>query len=104
MSEGADLHPGRTALKHFARILEQKPLRDDHELSRAALCLSRFREELIGVQRGAGASLKDRERLSRLNAIISVVMGLHFPLDNPPWEEFGRADAWMKDLVEEIER
>ena len=104
MSEGATLHPGRQALQHFSRILEQKPTKDDHELSRATLCLSKFRKELIDIQAGAVASQQDRERLSHLNAIISVVMGMHFPLGAPPWDELAKADAWLKDLVEEIER
>ncbi len=103
MPESAQTHPGREALKHFARVLEQKPTKDDHALSRATLCLSAFREELIGIQRQPIVSQEDRERLSRLNAIISVVMGLHFPIGSPPWDEFAKADAWLRDLVAEIE-
>ena len=104
MPEGSTSHPGHKALKHFARILEQKPHKDDYELSRVAICLSAFREELIEVQRASAVTADDRVRLSHLNAIISVVMGMHFPLSSPPWEEFGKAQAWLLELVAEIER
>ena len=103
MSETIELHPGRKALAHTKRVLEQRPHKDDDELTYATQCLARFREELIGVQRHAGAEAKDGDRLSRLNAIISVVMAMHFPLGNPPWTEFEKTQVWLQDLVEEIE-
>ena len=104
MPEGVTSHPGHQAMKHFARVLEQKPHKDDHELSRLTNCLSAFRDELIEAQRAPAVTANDRVRLSHLNAIISVVMGMHFPLDSPPWEEFGKAQAWLVALVAEIER
>lgn len=98
-----ELHPGRKALKHTARVLEQQPKKDDNELSSATQCLAAFREELIRSQRHDDATDCDRERLARLNAIISVVMGMHFPLGNPPWAEFEKAQIWLGALVDEIE-
>jgi hypothetical protein len=102
-TKDAPLHPGREALAHIAEVLSAKPRKDDHALSRATVSLSKFRAELIALQRGDACTIRDRERLSHLNAIISVVMGMHFPIDAPPWEEFARAETWLRALVEETD-
>ena len=96
-------HPGHDALCYVTRVLEQKPKKDDHALSFATRSLAAFREELIESQRCETATDTDRERLARLNAIIAVVMGMHFPLGHPPWGEFEKARAWLKALVDEME-
>lgn len=99
----AELHPGRKALAHYRRILEQKPTKDDHELSLMMPCLTAFREDLMRANRHDQALDHDRERLYRCNAIIAVVMAMHFPLGNPPWGEFEKARAWLEALVDEID-
>lgn len=96
-------HPGRKALVHVRRILEQKPTKDDHELSFLTRCLAAFREEMIERNRATPPSAEANECLMHLNAIVSVVMGMHFPLGQPPWEEFEKADAWLETLVERVE-
>ena len=96
-------HPGRKSLKHLARVLEQKPSKDDHELSCLTQCLAEFRGELIARNRGEAPSREKRECLTHLNAIVSVVMGMHFPLGNPPWEEFEKTQGWLEDLVARVE-
>jgi len=98
-----DLQPGRKALSHLKRVLEQRPKKDDYELTFATQCLAEFREELIEADRAASGTAKEREHLSRLNAIISVVMGMHFPLGNAPWGEFEKCLSWMAELVDDIE-
>lgn len=98
-----ELQPGRKAIMHLDRVLEQRPKKDDHELSFATQCLAAFREDLVKAAHCDEAKPQDRECLSRLNAIISVVMGMHFPLGNAPWDEFEKALGWLKDLVDEVE-
>ena len=58
---------------------------------------------LIHARRTAGSADGEHERLARLNAIISVVMGMHFPIGNAPWGELEKAHGWLRDLVEECE-
>ena len=94
-------HPGREALVHIKRVLDQRPRKNDNELTFATQCLARFREELLSERR-AGRVI-DRDRLSHLNAVISVVMAMHFPIGNPPWEEFEKTQGWLRDLVGEVE-
>ena len=99
----ADPRPGHRALAHLDRVLDQRPKKDDHELTHATRCLAEFRESLIRTRGAEGASDDDHKRLARLNAIISVVMGMHFPIGNAPWGELEKAYGWLKDLVEECE-
>ncbi len=96
-------HPGRKALRHFARVLEQKPGKDDLELSYLTQCLAPFRQELIERNKDGARSHEARECLMHLNAIVSVVMGMHFPIGQPPWGEFEKAQDWLKTLVERVE-
>lgn len=96
-------HPGQKALQHLARVLEQKPTKDDHELSLLTQCLAPFREELIERNRREAASHDARECLMHLNAIVSVVMAMHFPVGQPPWGEFEKAQGWLETLVQRVE-
>ena len=96
-------HPGRKALQHVARVLEQKPKKDDHELSRLTQCLAPFRAELIERSKGNPATHESRECLSHLNAVVGVVLAMHFPIGQPPWEEFEKAQGWLETLVERVE-
>ena len=101
MAEAA--HPGRAALAHSARVLAGRPHKDDDELTYATQCLAAFRKELIAAQARDDADDADVERLSHLNAIISVVMAMHFPIGGPPWDEFEKAQAWLQTLVDDCE-
>ncbi len=96
-------HPGRKALGHVARVLEQKPTKDDHELSLITQCLAPFRAELIERSKGKAPSHEARECLAHLNGIVSVVMAMHFPIGQPPWEELEKAKGWLEALVERVE-
>ncbi len=99
-----DAHPGHEALVCLDRVLQRRPFKDDQELSHATRCLATFREALIHIQRRDEVTEADRERLARLNAIISVVMGMHFPLGHAPWGELEKAQRWLGELVAETER
>ncbi len=90
-------------MEHIRCVLDARPKKDDHELSAAARCLGAFRAELIAAQSKGEATSEERERLSHLNAIISVVMSMHFPLGNPPWAELEKAKIWLGELVEAVE-
>ena len=95
--------PGRKALVHLQRVLDQRPSKDDHELTAATQCLAAFRKELIAEAHGSMPTRPGNDCLSRLNAIISVVMAMHFPIGNPPWDEFEKIQGWLTDLVKEVE-
>lgn len=97
----ADSAPGREALRTLDLILSKKPKKDDMDLSRATECLTSFREVLIRTQQAPGMTSKTREDLSKLNAVLSVVLGSHFPLGETPWDELDKARDWLASLVAE---
>ncbi|MGH1570954.1 hypothetical protein ACRAWG_10060 [Methylobacterium sp. P31] len=101
-SAGSGDHPGHGALAALDRVISQKPHKDGHGLSETMMCLTRFRDEMVAADHGS-AGREERERLARLNAIIGVVYGAHFPLGNVPWGEVEKARGWLSDLVQEIE-
>ncbi len=97
----ADSAPGRDALRTLDLILSKKPKKDDMDLSRATECLTSFREVLIRTQQVLGAPRNSREDLAKLNAVLSVVLGSHFPLGETPWDELEKARDWLASLVAE---
>jgi hypothetical protein len=91
--------PGTVALRALDEVLAQRPRKDDHRLSLATQCLCAFRNHVIERHRQAAASREIREHLFRLNSVLSVVLGCHFPLGDVPWHELERARSWLHDLV-----
>ncbi|MDJ0391254.1 hypothetical protein QMO56_24380 [Roseomonas sp. E05] len=83
------------ALEAMDRLLAKRPQKEGHAFSEATRCLCALRDELIRRQSEAGASSGERERLERLNAVISVLVGGHFPLGSIPWDEIEKARAWI---------
>lgn len=80
--------------------LADAPKRNGEAFSRAVRCLSEFRDELIATEgRRTEAS---RQRLVRLNAILSMVMAGHFPLGEPPWDEIKKARGWLAEMAESV--
>jgi hypothetical protein len=91
--------PGPCALAALDRALAARPEIDGHAFSAATEALARLRERLIGELRSAPDPDAARRRLERVNAVISLVLAGHFPLGGVPWEEIGRARAWLAELV-----
>ena len=92
---------GRAALAAIDRALKHRPEKDGHDFAEAATHLARYRDAMIERQRDALAPPVARERLARLNSILSVVLGGHFPLGSIPWHEIELARGWLADLIDE---
>ena len=78
------------ALHSFDQLLQDRPKRDGHDFSEATAWLSAYREELISEWRRTGNE-SDRKRLRRINGVLSVVVGGHYPLGEVPWDQIERA-------------
>ena len=89
----------QAALDCLDRALRDKPEVDGHVFSEAAMALSQLRNELADRQRRDGATPDSRRQLEHVNAVISVVLGAHFPLGNVPWPEVEKARSWLADLA-----
>jgi hypothetical protein len=91
---------GHRALAALDTALSRKPARDDHTLSEAAAELTKFRDAIIAEQRRGGIrSADERRHLAHLNSVLSVVLGVHFPLGETPWDELQKARGWLAELV-----
>ena len=93
-----DQELGNRALQIIDKLLAERPERIGHDFSEAVRCLSAYRDSLIAVWRETGAET-DRERLASVNAVLSVVVGGHFPLGGVPWAHIEKARDNLAEIV-----
>jgi hypothetical protein len=74
-----------------------RPHKDDYVLSDTTQYVCEFRDRLIDEANNAGAD--GHSRLERINAVLSVVLAMHFPLGETQWDELGQARGWLADLI-----
>jgi formate dehydrogenase major subunit len=98
-SEGQD--EGRASLEALDKVIADKPHKVGNDFSAATRHLCAFRDELIGQFRAARDEETHpvRERLSRVNAVISTVLAGHFPLGPIPWPEIEKAREQLREAV-----
>jgi hypothetical protein len=93
-----DLGGGGRALDLIDRVMAQRPDKDDASLAACAQELCVYRDALLLRQRAAPGDADARRRLARVNAVLVVVLGVHFPIDAVPWDELAKARTWLADL------
>ena len=100
--------PGRRALEALDRVLGERPKgatskqeREQlgHDFSETTRCLSGYRDVLIHAQREAGTTPASQARLQRVNGVISVVLGGHFPLGDIPWTQVRQARDELEAIL-----
>ncbi len=91
---------GRDALAKVDRALSERPHKDDYVLSDATQALCTFRDGLI-AEAAADPSPDGpaHARLETLNAVLGVVLGVHFPIGPTPWEDLEAARGWLAGLL-----
>ncbi len=93
---------GQASLEALDTVLADKPHKIGHDFSAAMKHLCAYRDHLIAKQRGSGPTHISRERLARLNAVISTVMAGHFPLGPVPWQEIEQARGELAGLIQAL--
>jgi hypothetical protein len=88
--------PGERAISLLDKLLRERPEKVGQDFSEATRCLTAYRDELIGRHR---AGTLPRERLDDINAVLSVVVGGHFPLGAVPWDKIAAARERLATLV-----
>jgi hypothetical protein len=91
----------RIALAELDKVLSAKPHVDGPMLSVAVHELSLLRNMMATRQHKVGATTDTRRRLEHVNAVISVVLGVHFPLGSVPWAELEKARGWLAKLIDD---
>jgi hypothetical protein len=94
---------GRKALEHIDQALAERPKMSDYVLSQATIRLAEFRDGLIAGWRRDGITPAQRKQLDHVNAVVTMVLGIHFPLDDAPWPELEKARVWLAEVVEAYE-
>jgi len=85
------------ALRVFDKLLEERPKRVGHDFSEATRWTAAFRDELIAEWRRTESDA-DRQRLEKVNAVLSVLLGAHYPLGEVPWPELEKARAQLASV------
>lgn len=96
----AEFEAGGEALRHVDRALADRPKRDGATLKAALQALARFRDAVIARHRGEGGA-RWRPALERINAVISVVMAIQFPIGEIRWAELEKARDWLDEVLRE---
>jgi hypothetical protein len=96
-----DLTGGERALALIDQVLKTRPEKDDAALAACARELCVYRDALILRQRAVSTDSDARQRLSHVNAVLAVVLAVHFPIDAVPWDELEKARTWLADLVQD---
>ena len=89
---------GKQALRLVDKLLAERPDKVTHGFSAATRCLTAFRDELVEAWR-AGSSGEARERMAKANAVISVIVGGHYPRGDIPWQHILEARKQLATLV-----
>lgn len=92
--------PGNQALKHIDQAIAERPSKNDLVLSQATMCLAEFRDRIVADGRANGLRPAQRKQLAHLNAVITIVLGVHFPLGEIPWPELNKARDWLAEIVD----
>lgn len=86
------------ALCGMDEVLAKRPDKDDQTLTAITQVLCAHRDTLTDRSRAGALDAADRGRLERLNAVIALVLALHFPQGAAPWDGFAQARGWLADL------
>ncbi len=92
----ADQHA--EALTLLEAALASKPQRNGDAFTAATQALSRYREAVIAAQAERPAP-GDRDRLSKLSAVIALVIAGHYPLGATQWDDIDKARGWFVELA-----
>jgi hypothetical protein len=87
----------RLALERIDEVLRGKPEKNDAALNDVMEKLCIWRDRLIAQARQGGEV--ERIRLEHANAVLSVVVAIHFPAGAIPWDELVAARRWLAELV-----
>ena len=86
--------PAAEALGHLDAALAKRPEKDGYGLSAALRCLGQYRDSLVAAHRGAPDG-RHRKRLEGINALISTVLAVQYPLGEEQWTELEKARDWL---------
>ena len=94
---------GREALARLDHLLREHPAQVAAELTDAVRGVVALRDEMIERRDRAGPEPGVDNRLERVNAILSMLIGNEFPLIGVRWQRIERARNALQDILSEEE-
>lgn len=92
---------GRRARAAVDQVLHDRPNKIGHDFSEAVIGLSKLREQVIAERRADPTSEALLHRLGRLNSVLSVLIGAHYPLGDIPWDCLEKSRGVLAEIVAE---
>lgn len=89
---------GTRALHLVDKLLAEKPEKESFDFSEATRCLTAFRDELVDDWRASRTDTA-RDRMAKANAVISVIVGGHYPRGDIPWQHILEARKQLATLL-----
>ena len=90
------------AMKAIDKVVADKPERNGHDFSAAVCCLTELRERLLLQQRQAPPSREARDRIGRLNTVLSIIVGGEYPIGGVPWSHVESARGAFAQLLADL--
>lgn len=87
------------ALSSIETVLDERPGEHMKELSLAVRALVRARDRLIDVRRSEGLSPEGEEHLRSINAMLSVVASLEYPLAGLHWQRIKLVHEGLSQML-----
>lgn len=85
------------ALAALDRAMDEPPADAKDDLTEAVRSVAALRDELAGAWRRTEAA-EDRRRLDAVNAILSLLAGLEYPLGGMKWKRLGEARDSLRTM------
>lgn len=89
----------RGALAAIDAALAVRPKRDGAALKSAVQGLADFRDRVVARHRADGGT-QWRATLEGVNAVISVVLAVEFPIGEVRWDELEKARGWFAAILD----
>jgi len=89
-------------LQSIDNLLREKPDHVTHDMSATMRCLTGYRDEVTRRIREKGHPPSSLERLAKLNAVLSSLYGVHYPIGSPPWTLLEKARASFAEVAAEF--
>lgn len=89
------------ALEAIETVLQERPVAHMREIAHAVDALVRVRDRLIEFDHEQGLSPEARLHLDKINAMLSVIASLEYPLAGLHWQRIEKVRKGLDQMLQE---